>query len=215
MGRIRSACLAICPYCKLTSICQCAAQWHAMERSSGSDFRSRVDCIYANFYRMTVTSNSISPRPAFTRTSGRNGFCQSQPHPYLLRFCDTIAGAFTGTTALPQSSERPGHQYHRHDRLRRDGACRIRAKRFSLAGSGLQSWISRLQSRFRYLPGSGYRSIHRAHTASQFSVRRCIRRLPPTSLSKRRNINFDARNGGPAFRDYGFRSTTFGFFRSG
>lgn len=192
---------------------------------NGTQWNSRVDQIfgqgldriYANFYRMTVTSNSISPRPAFTTTPpAETDFANlSYTHTFSPTFVNTIAGAFTrnyGASPLNHPSI---------------PAINITGMSGFGGGWGPAGFV---QNDFHWRDLASFNRGSHAFKAG-FDIYRDQDNAPFTGPTLRPsfqfadvfafaadkpfeedNINFDARNGGPAFQDYGFRSTTYGFF---
>jgi hypothetical protein len=180
-------------------------------------FGSGLDRIYANFYRMTVTQGSIATRPAFTTAPpAETDFANlSYTHTFSPTLVNTLAGAFTrnfGASPLNHPSV---------------PAINITGMSGFGGGWGPAGFV---QNDFHWRDLASFNRGSHAFKAG-FDIYRDQDNAPFTGPTLRPsfqfadvfafasdqpfeedNINFDARNGGPAFQDYGFRSTTYGFF---
>lgn len=180
-------------------------------------FGAGSDRIYANFYRMTVTQGSPSVRPAFTTSPPAETDYASlnYTHTFSPTFVNEAAGGFTrnyGASPLNHPSV---------------PAINITGMSGFGGGWGPAGFV---QNDFHWRDLASYnRGSHSFKMG--FDLYRDQDNAPFTGPTLRpsfsfsnvfdfakdkpfeeNNINFDPRNGGPPFQDYGFRSTTWGFF---
>lgn len=189
-------------------------QWNAR---ADQIFGGGNDRLYANFYRMTVVSNSISVRPAFTTAPpAETDFANlNYTHTFSPTFINTAAFGFTrnfGESPLNYPSV---------------PAINITGMSGFGGGWGPAGFV---QNDFHWRDLASFNRGAHAFKAG-FDIYRDQDNAPFTGPTLRPsfsftnvfdfaldkpfaedNINFDARNGGPPFQDYGFRSTTYGFF---
>ncbi len=180
-------------------------------------FGDGIDRLYLNFYRMTVTSNSISVRPAFTTNPpAETDFANlNYTHTFSPTFVNTAAFGFTrnyGASPLNHPSV---------------PAINIPGMSGFGGGWGPAGFV---QNDFHWRDLASFNRGSHAFKAG-FDIYRDQDNAPFTGPTLRPsfsfgnvfdfaadkpfeedNINFDPRNGGPPYQDYGFRSTTYGFF---
>jgi hypothetical protein len=197
-----------------TSTPRNGTQWNARVDQV---FGSGLDRIYANFYRMTVTQGSPAVRPAFTTAPpAETDFANlSYTHTFSPSFVNTAAGAFTrnfGASPLNHPSV---------------PAININGMSGFGGGWGPAGFV---QNDFHWRDLAAFNRGSHEFKAG-FDIYRDQDNAPFTGPTLRPsfqfanvfdfaadkpfeedNINFDPRNGGPPFQDYGFRSTTYGFF---
>jgi hypothetical protein len=180
-------------------------------------FGSGTDRIYINFYRMTVTSNSINVRPAFTTAPpAETDFANANwTHIFSPAFTNVAAMGFTRNYG-----ESP---------LNFPSVPAINVTGLSGFGGG---WgpAGFVQNDFHWRDLASFNRGSHAFKAG-LDIYRDQDNAPFTGPTLRpsfnftnvfdfaqdnpyqeSNINFDPQNGGPPYQDYGFRSTTFGFF---
>ena len=180
-------------------------------------FGNGMDRLYANFYRMTVISNSISVRPAFTTSPpAETDFANlNYTHTFSPSFINVAAFGFTRNYG-----ESP---------LNHPSVPAINISGLSGFGGG---WgpAGFVQNDFHWRDLASFNRGSHSFKAG-FDIYRDQDNAPFTGPTLRPsfsfanifdfaqdkpfaedNINFDPRNGGPPFQDYGFRSTTYGFF---
>jgi hypothetical protein len=180
-------------------------------------FGNGLDRLYLNFYRMTVVSNSINVRPAFTTLPpAETDFANlNYTHTFSPTFINVAAFGFTRNY---------GESPLNHPSVPSIGISGVSG--FG-AGWGPAGFV---QNDFHWRDLASFNRGSHAFKAG-FDIYRDQDNAPFTGPTLRpsfsfanifdfaqdkpfseNNINFDARNGGPPFQDYGFRSTTFGFF---
>jgi hypothetical protein len=180
-------------------------------------FGSGSDRIYGNYYRMTVTSNSPSVRPEFSTAPPASTDYGNVN--YTHTFSPTLINeAAFGMTRNYGASP-----------LNHPSVPSISVTGMSGFGSG---WgpAGFVQNDFHWRDLASYNRGSHAFKAG-LDIYRDQDNAPFTGPTLRPsfqfatvfdfaqdkpfeedNINFDPRNGGPPFQDYGFRSTTYGFF---
>ena len=180
-------------------------------------FGNGSDRLYGNFYRMTVTQNSISDRPAFTTAppAETDYAAINWTHTFSPTFINEAAMGFTrnyGASPLNHPSV---------------PAININGMSGFGGGWGPAGFV---QNDFHWRDLASLNRGSHAFKAG-FDIFRDQDNAPFTGPTLRPsfqfanvfdfaqdkpfeedNINFDPRNGGPPFQDYGFRSSTFGFF---
>lgn len=188
-------------------------QWNARV----DQFFGERDRLYVSFYRMTVVSNSVNVRPAFTTAPpAETDFANiNYTHTFSPSFINVAAFGFTRNFG-----ESP---------LNHPSVPAINVSGMSGFGGG---WgpAGFVQNDFHWRDLASFnRGSHAFKTG--FDIYRDQDNAPFTGPTlrpsfsfanvfdfaqdkpfKEDNINFDPRNGGPPFQDYGFRSTTYGFF---
>jgi hypothetical protein len=175
------------------------------------------DRVYVNFYRMSVVSNSVSVRPAFTTAppASTDYGNINYTHTFSPTFVNVAAFGFTRNFG-----ESP---------LNHPSVPAINVSGMSGFGGG---WgpAGFVQNDFHWRDLASFNRGSHAFKAG-FDIYRDQDNAPFTGPTLRPsfsfanvfdfaedkpfaedNINFDPRNGGPPFQDYGFRSTTYGFF---
>ncbi len=180
-------------------------------------FGEGTDRVYANFYRMTVTSNSPNVRQAFsTAPPAYNNYGNvNYTHTFSPTFINEAAFGFTRNYGAAP--------------LNHPSVPAISMTGMSGFGGG---WgpAGFVQNDFHWRDLASYNRGTHAFKAG-FDIFRDQDNAPFTGPTLRpsfsfanvfdfaqdkpyseSNINFDARNGGPPFQDYSYRSTTYGFF---
>ena len=180
-------------------------------------FGQGLDRVYANFYRMTSTTASISSRPAFTTAPpAETDYANlNWIHTFSPTFSNVVAAGFTrnfGSSPLNDPSipaiSIPGVTgfgggwgpagFAQNDFHWRDLATINRGAHSFKAGFD----IFRDQDNAPFT-GPTLRPSFQFANVFDFAADKPF---------EEDNINFDPRTGGLPFQDYGFRSTTYGFF---
>ena len=197
-----------------TSLPRNGRQWNVR---GDQVFGEGSDRLYGTFYRMTVTSNSPSARPAFTTA------------PPALTDYGNINYTHTFSATLINEAAFGFTRNYGASPLNHPNVPAISVTGMSGFGGG---WgpAGFVQNDFHWRDLASYNRGAHAFKAG-FDIFRDQDNAPFTGPTLRPsfsfanvfdfaadkpysedNINFDARNGGPPFQDYSYRSTTFGFF---